>query len=493
MKADKYCGFRLHSHLCWRRTGKVFLMDKSKIIPFPGSGNPVPEQVNPELEQVDPEPEQVNPATKPSWYDGRKISEPLFCNDFLSRYPLAYTENAFFTADGILSDLNILRRQILEEIKPYVTSGVGKKVDSIVNLLKIEAHTSDLPPQTDRIHVQNGTLLPDGTFMEDKKEIVRSRFPVRYNPDAKPPERWLRFLSELLWPEDIPTLQEFIGYCLIPSTAGQKMMLIKGNGGEGKSQIGNVLSELFGVYAKDGSVGKVSENQFARADLEHIHLMIDDDMRLEALKQTHYLKSLITAKRKMDLERKGQQSYQGYMYARILAFSNGDLVSLYDQSDGFFRRQLTLTTKPKPKDRIDDPNLSEKLTEELEGTFLWAFEGLQRLVKNNYRFTESERARAVWERVRKEANNIELFMDSTGYISHDPDLSITSKQLYDTYCSWCEINAYSATKQKTFVNHLNSNAEKYGIQYTTHLLNAQGQEVRGFKGINFCVFPQGCS
>ena len=65
-------------------------------------------------------------------------------------------------------------------------------------------------------------------------------------------------------------------------------MVIKGSGGEGKSQVGVTLSRLFGVNAKDGSVGKVSENCFARADLEHIHLMIDDDMRMEALKQTNY-------------------------------------------------------------------------------------------------------------------------------------------------------------------------------------------------------------
>ena len=38
------------------------------------------------------------------------------------------------------------------------------------------------------------------------------------------------------------------------------MLVIKGSGGEGKSQIGNVLSKLFGAYAKDGSVGKISEN-----------------------------------------------------------------------------------------------------------------------------------------------------------------------------------------------------------------------------------------
>ena len=33
-------------------------------------------------------------------------------------------------------------------------------------------------------------------------------------------------------------MQEFIGYCLIPSNKGQRMMVIKGSGGEGKSPVG---------------------------------------------------------------------------------------------------------------------------------------------------------------------------------------------------------------------------------------------------------------
>ena len=90
-------------------------------------------------------------------------------------------------------------------------------------------------------------------------------------------------------------MQEFIGYCLIPSNKGQRMMVIKGNGGEGKSQIGAVLSTIFGTNMKDGSIGKISENRFARADLEHILLCVDDDMRMEALRQTNYVKSIVTA------------------------------------------------------------------------------------------------------------------------------------------------------------------------------------------------------
>lgn len=419
----------------------------------------------------------------PEWFTGKTINEPIFCREFLEKHRLAYSENCFFSPNGKVTDENNLRSAIYHLLEPFVISGLSKKVDDILKDLRIKAQVKELLPQTDRIHVQNGTLLLNGTFTEGKTEIVRSRFSVRYNPNAKPPARWLQFLSDLLWPEDIPTLQEFIGYCLIPSNAGQKMMVIKGSGGEGKSQIGNVLSRLFGSNAKDGSVGKISENPFARADLEHIHLMIDDDMRLEALKQTNYIKAIVTAKGKMDLERKGKQSYQGFMYARILAFSNGDLVSLYDRSDGFFRRQLILTTKRKPPDRIDDPDLSDKLCEELEGIFLWAFAGLRRLVKNSFRFTESDRARFNREMVKKDANNIELFMESQGYITRGEDLTVSSRQLAQIYVTWCDENAYPAMKSKTLIEYLTANQEKFGTVYTNNIINAAGRRVRGFKGI----------
>ena len=89
------------------------------------------------------------------------------------------------------------------------------------------------------------------------------------------------------------------------------MMVIKGNGGEGKSQIGAVLSAIFGTNMKDGSIGKISENRFARADLEHILLCVDDDMRMEALRQTNYVKSIVTAQGKMDFGTQRQTELSG--------------------------------------------------------------------------------------------------------------------------------------------------------------------------------------
>ena len=161
-----------------------------------------------------------------------------------------------------------LRSEIFDELRCCAVSNIPRKISNIVELMKLAALVEDFPPEADRIHLANGTLMLDGTFTEGKPEIVRCRLPVLYNPDAPPPIRWLAFLDGLLHSEDIPTLQEFIGYCLIPSNKGQRMMVIKGSGGEGKSQIGAVLSALFGSNMKDGSIGKISENRFARADLE---------------------------------------------------------------------------------------------------------------------------------------------------------------------------------------------------------------------------------
>ena len=67
------------------------------------------------------------------------------------------------------------------------------------------------------------------------------------------------------------------------------------------------------------------------------------------------------------------------------------MTSLYDHSDGFWRRQLILTTKERPADREDDPFLIEKLCEELEGILLWCLKELTRLLRNNYKFTVSAR------------------------------------------------------------------------------------------------------
>ena len=190
----------------------------------------------------------------PDWYNGKKIDEVQFGRAFLEQWPLKCVNGTLYTLDGPVEDESEIKQRILENIEEYVTSGLSKKVTNILETIKLLAFSDPFPIEQDCIHFQNGVYhLPDGSFQESRL-FCQNRLPVKYDPKAATPDRWLTFLHELLDEADIPTLQEYLGYCLIPSTKGQKMMLIVGKGGEGKSRIGLVLKRLMGDAASNPDI-----------------------------------------------------------------------------------------------------------------------------------------------------------------------------------------------------------------------------------------------
>lgn len=410
----------------------------------------------------------------------------MFCGAFLNRHPMRCVNGILYDMDGQVNEA-ALRSELYEAVSPYLSSNVAKCIGNLMEAIKISAFTERLPIQTDRTHLNNGTyFIRDRRFTEEK-EFCLNRLPVRYNPEAPPPVRWLAFLEELLWPEDIPTLQEFMGYCLIPTNKAQKMLMLVGNGGEGKSRIGRVLRALLGDNMNTCSIQKLACNRFARADQEGKLLMLDDDMKMDALLDTETLKAIITMEDKMDLERKGRQSVQGHLYVRLMGFGNGSLSALYDRSDGFYRRQLVLQVRDRPEDRVDDTSLGDKLRGEAEGILLWSLEGLHRLIDQGYVFTISQRTQRNMEEIRKTDNNVLDFLESTGYIMFEPNTHATTRQLYRAYLRWCEDNADKPLAEKTFGNSLRQSERKWHIAYDKNLDIGHGKRARGYRGVHTLV------
>ena len=383
---------------------------------------------------------------QPSWYDGKMIDEIAFCGSFLHQHPMKCVRGRLFTVDGMIEDEGKIQQMILDEVMSCQSIGIAKKVKSLFDTLKLMAYSDPLPIETDRIHMANGTYFLNGTFTEDKT-YCNNRMKVKYNPGAPQPQRGLHFLSDLLVPEDIPTLQEYLGYCLIPSTKGQKMLMLIGKGGEGKSRIGLVMRSILGDSMNTTSIQKIENNRFSRADLENKLLMVDDDMDMSALPKTNDIKSIVTAECKMDLERKGVQS-----------------------------------TKDRPADRTDDPFLVEKLMSEMEGIFLWCLEGLHRLLANNYQFTISGQAIENVETVKRSSNNVIEFLQSEGYIRFKADSEASSKALYEAYKLWCEDNVRKPMSANRLSSELAQNERLYNVEATNNIY-AGGKRVRGFVGI----------
>ena len=132
---------------------------------------------------------------------------------------------------------------------------------------------------------------------------------------------------------------------------------------------------------------------------------------------------------------------------------------------------------------MDDPFIAEKMCAEAEGIFLWALEGLRRLIDNNYQFTISERARENMEAAVTDGNNIVEFMQSTGYIGFAPNAAASSRDLYAAYKLWCEDNAYSCLSMKSFCVYLSKNAATHHITATNNIHIGGGRRARGFIGL----------
>ncbi|MDE7288798.1 MAG: DNA primase [Oscillospiraceae bacterium] len=427
----------------------------------------------------------------PDWFQNNVVNEVRFCEDFLSVKPLKCVNNVFYSIDGTLSD-DVVSGEIYAKLSGFVTSGIARKTDNLLKALKLHCHCEDFKVSENEIHLQNGILRTDGTFFDTKKFCV-NRLNVTYNENIfrsnDRPERFLKFLSEMLDSEDIVTLQEYLGYCLIPSTKGQSALFIIGNGGEGKSCIGVVLREIFGNAMLTGNFQRVETDKFFRYNLQNKLIMLDDDMQMSALPSTGYIKNLITAKIPVDVEAKGQQSRQAEIYARFICFGNGSPKALYDKSDGFARRLIILTTKPVPLDRVPNPNITDEFISEKEKIFCWIFEGLQRLIANNFRFTVSEKAkRNVAELVSENCNIIDFLADRN-YIMFGKELEATSNDLFGGYSHWCSQNGLTPMKQYSFTSWLKANSEKYRIKYDCNIISREDKRVRGFKGIRTSFTP----
>lgn len=425
------------------------------------------------------------------WVDSKgKVRETAYCQYLLEKHPMMCLKQKLFDQNGEV-DEDALLYEVHSDLRDFVLDNLAKKEKQVLDALRIETYTPEWKPQLDRIHLQNGTYFLDERGFVPEKELCLNRLPVEYQPDAPAPTKWLEFLDGLLIPEDILTLQEYLGYLLIPSTKAQKMLVMTGKGGEGKSRIGLLLKKLFGEASHSESILRIETNRFASANLEYKLVMVDDDLNMVALPETRNIKSIVTAEDRLCIERKNKQAVQGLLYVRFICFGNGNLVAAHDDSDGFWRRQILITVKDRDPARVDNPFLIEELSEERPGILLWMLEGLHRLLANRYQFTISERSIQNLEAAMADSDNLTQFMQASAYVRFKPDTEERSTYLYRAYTKWCEDNLESPVPQKKFSQFLLKNAGKYGLTFSKHIF---GLLLRVRSGRPLHIYrPTGCS
>lgn len=412
----------------------------------------------------------------------RCINYGEFAKAFRDLNNCVYCNGLFYTPEGALS-VGKLRQDITFSL---MDNGWTDKLDiatnSILRTVQDISHIDNFEIDPNLIPFKNGDMIlqKDGkwVFCRGSKRITSYRLNVDYVEEEKPKPLFDKWLHDLFEDDDILTVQEILGYVLVPTTAAQEAFFLVGQGGTGKSVLGTILSSILGSAFLPIETKRFSEGKFEIAEAENKLAAYDDDLGEAALESTGTLKTLVTADKPIAAERKYKDKFSFVPYCKVIACANFMLSSLYDNSDGFFRRLHPIVVKKKDPKRETISGFGKMIAEkEKEAIVKWALQGLYRLIQNNWEITWSSGSKEYMESVKAQALPFAEFLSETTEPCWDGDIS--SSELVRLYARWCRENGKKNYSEKTMLNWIKENS---GWEFDYNL-KRNNKRVRGYRGM----------
>ena len=425
------------------------------------------------------------------WVDEKKkmLDENVFAKYFCEVNRVVFVNGLFYTKTGRVTQDEI-ERDIWQSIERVgVNTDVERKVKKLVGAVRLCAIPDENKPfviHQNLLPFANGALDTNNlSFYLGKKEPYPYRFKAELinELDLTKAPNFVKWLHDLFMPDDVEVIQQFLGYCLVPSTKAQKSLFLVGEGGAGKSVLGVILQEMLGRNAMMSvtSTQDFLRDKFKMPELENKLVLYDDDLSSDALESTGIYKKLITNNLDITVDRKFGQPFTMRPQIKLVCCCNEMLTSVYDQTDGFYRRLLPIVVKPIADDFMPDLNFYDKIRSEINIITLWAVHGLIKLMRADWQLPISQRTMTYLNDRRSLGNHFPEFMADV--FEFDPDAACTIKDIIRAYQKWCQENACNAVKDRTLQSWLVDNQSRYKIARTQHALSADQQQSRGYKGL----------
>lgn len=267
-------------------------------------------------------------------------------------------------------------------------------------------------------------------------------------------------------PDSIKMLEEFMGYILSDSHQANALLICLGEGSNGKSVFGRILTGLVGLENTSSVPISGFSERFSLEPLLNKRLNIADESRIAEL-ETSKLKSL-TSGQQVSVDRKNKPEITAVMAIKQVYMLN-QIPPLSDTGYAFQRRLLILDFKHIVAPEEQDRNLDEKLDGELPGILNIAVAGLRRLVSNNFEFTKSANSKAALKRIFSIADPVGDYIDAK--IEKKVANKVESNDVFNNFMDWCQethtpSSMYSSTRKfwpefrEKLLNKLQLNGEK---------------------------------
>ncbi len=271
----------------------------------------------------------------------------------------------------------------------------------------------------------------------DPKFYFKSKIPIKYEIGIIP-KKILKFIEEVCYPEDLPTIQEWFGFCLYRRYFIKKAMLLFGEKNTGKTVFLNLLSKFLNTKNTAGiSLQRIaSKDKFALSSLKDKYANIYDDLSAEDLSDAGGFK-IATGGGYITAEYKFGDSFQFMNYAKNI-FATNKIPNVKEiNDDAYYERWIPLCfDNQKPKEEQDN-FLFEKITteEEMSGLFNWALIGLHRLLEEG-KFKNCKGSEEVKIIMQRQNNPLVAFVEEC--LSQENGNKVSKENMYRIYSKWCQ-------------------------------------------------------
>jgi putative DNA primase/helicase len=343
-----------------------------------------------------------------------------------------------------------------------------------------------------RIHLANGIFRFEGggeLIPFSPALISRNRSPIAFDPKAKCP----RFLNELIYPampeDDVVVVQKYFGQSLLGINLIQRMTILDGLSGRGKTQLANAIQNVVGRANCTQLRTELLGERFETYRLVKKTLLVGVDVAPDFLSTpgASYLKGLVGGDW-FDAEKKGSNdSFQFQGNFGVIVTSNTRLRIRLCGDAGAWRRRLLIVRYEGPPPPKKIPDFGEKLArEEGAGILNFAIAGLGMLLKDIDDAGEialSPRQLKIVDNLLAESDSLRLFLKESLEATEEWDLSVA--EIVEAYAAFCPERGWTPLPITEVHRSLEGLMLDLFHVTKSHCIKRDGRSVRGFFGVRF--------
>ena len=381
--------------------------------------------------------------------------------------------------------MKILTDKVAESIKKeklFKSEGIDpRNHNKKVNMLKECEHLLPVTNETfdkdfDLFNTQNGYLnLKTGELKEhDKQQYFTKISNVEYTDKSDCP-KWEEFLNDIFLgnQELIKFIQRAVGYSLSGYTTEQVLMVLYGNGRNGKSVFLDILNEIFGNYATNIQPQAIMASKTQSdaspeiAKLDGARLVTTTEPNEGERFDEGLIKQLtggdrVSARKLYENEFEFTPQFKLWMATNHKPYVRG-------RDDGIWRRFVIIPfEKQIPLEEIDR-DLTNKLKKELPAIMKWCVDGFlewQRIGLSEPAIIKEQR-----DEYRTEMDSIVAFIEEC--CDTNPMQKVQSSELFNAYDRWAKENHQHIMSSTKFGREMvkRFNRKKYSGKHYYYGLN----------------------